>query len=371
MQLASQPIASYYPTDNVLHETEVFISLNLLTDEVTDRSRPELIAAVAQKMWDDDQVENLVKSLYAGPEGTPPRPFFPSVLKIGSPLIHPLKPSVNIDISHIEGAASFNAFSLDTIAPPKFKYSPEDADPSKHGAALYGLASFCNHSCLPSARRVFYGTLITLRATRPIKKGGEITLEYVVGYSPLSERGKKLSRWKFQCNCLLCIADRADGARACSTRDRILRDWIPSAVTVEVAAMNLNQVKKTYGDTLERSHARGCKPLLAIAYHNHAHVLGRKAITEDANFCIPSIKAEMNSLEAVGVKITDRSTSGPFTKSRHRLPIDATVGPSHDPERYAMGVLQIVAAFNALRDSNRAQNWMRVASWSEYFTCSW
>lgn len=349
------------------------MSLNLLTDQVTDRSRPALIAAVAQKMWDDEELATLIQSLFAGPEGTPPRPFFPSVPSVknsGSPLIHPLKPRVNIDILHIEGVTSFNAFSLDVIPPLKFKYSPEDVALSKRGSALYGLASFCNHSCLPSARRVFYGTFITLRATRPIKKGDEITLEYKSGCNPLSERDK-FYQWKFQCSCSLCIADRADGARECSSRERICRGWIPSAVTVHDAAIKVNQVKKTYSDTPERSRAWGSKPLLASAYHNYGHVLGKKAIMGDRSFCVPSIEAEMNGLEAVGMRITDRSTSGPFTNSRHRLPIDTTIGPSHQPEHHAMAVLQIVAAFEVLGDSNRAKNWMRVASWCEYSTVSW
>lgn len=360
LKLASKPIASYYTEDNPRHKAEVFKSLNLLTNEVTGRDRPAIIAAIAQKMWDDEQLAALVQSMYAGPEGPPPQTFVPAVSKPSSYLKHPLKPEVNIDILRIEGAASYNAFAVEKIGPARFK--PSDADSSEVGMALYGLASFCNHSCLPSARRTFFGDVIILRATRPIQQGEEITVEYIGGSGPLSARDK-LSRWKFRCTCLQCAADRADGTSACSLREQILKGWLSKEVSIDEAAKRLDQVRKTYSDTPERRSC-GIKPALSLAYHNYASALGQRA-RRDLSYCIPSIEAEMKSLEVIGLRITDKSTSGPSQK-QSRLPVDAMRGPTHNPEQCVMTTLQIVAAFNALGDILRAKNWMKVASWREY-----
>lgn len=313
-------------------------------------------------MWDDEQLAALIQSMYAGPEGPPPQICVPAVSKSTSYLKHPLKPDVNIDILRIEGAASYNAFSVEKIAPASFK--PSNADSSEVGMALYSLASFCNHSCLPSARRTFFGDVITLRATRPIKQGDEITVEYIGGNGPLSARDK-LSRWKFRCTCLQCAADRADGTSACSLREQMLKGWFTKEVSIDEAAKRLDQVRKTYSDTPERrSCASGIKPALSLAYHNYANALGQRA-RRDLSYCIPSIEAEMKSLEAIGMRITDKSTYGPSQK-QSRLPVDVTRGPTHNPELYVMSTLKIVATFNGLGDIIRAKSWMKAASWRAY-----
>lgn len=299
--------------------------------------------------------------MYAGTETPPPRPFILSVTKATSPLIHPLSSSVDIDISRIEGVASFNSFSVGKGRSPSEKSN--DVDTSEQGTALFGLASLCNHSCLQSARRFFFGDVITIRAARPLEKGEEITIEYLDGAGSLSDRDK-LSRWRFQCKCLHCLADRADGISACSLRGRVIQEWSSSKVDVEEAANKLDQIRSSYNDTPER-RACGTKPILSMAYHKYSCALRRRAQSGAISYYIPYIKAVMDSLEAVGVKIIDRSISGTLGNPT-QLPVDTRIGPTHHLEQCIQDVIQIVYTFDALNDLNRAIRWMNVASWREY-----
>lgn len=151
-----------------------------------------IIAAVAQRMWDDQHLASFVSSMHAGPDGPEPIPFPKCEGEPASPLNHPLKPKVDIDILRLEGTTTYDTFTLNKIAPPKPKGDLEIDLTTMNGKALYGLASFCNHSCLPSARRVYFGDFLTIRATRPMKKGEEITIEYTdvseSGYQSASDR---------------------------------------------------------------------------------------------------------------------------------------------------------------------------------------
>ena len=116
---------------------------------------------------------------------------------------------------------------------------------------------------------------------------------------------------------------------------------------------------QTYEDTPER-RACGIKPTLSEAYHRYASTLAAQQ-NEDAYK--QSIEANMSCLEEIGMKITDRSISGPSTG--RGLPIDPTCGPTHKPVLYATVALHIVSAFAELGEDDRARNWMKVASWSE------
>lgn len=313
-------------------------------------------------MWDDEHLAALIHSMYAGPETSPPRAFILSVTKATSPLIHPLSSSVDIDISRIEGVASFNSFSVGKGRSPGEKSN--DVDTSEQGTALFGLASLCNHSCLQSARRFFFGDVITIRAARPLKKGEEVTMEYLDGAGSLLDRDKLSKRWRFQCKCLHCLADRADGISACSLRGRVIQEWSSSKVDVEEAANKLDQIRSSYNDTPER-RACGTKPILSMAYHKYSCALRRRAQSGAISYYIPYIKAVMDSLEAVGVKIIDRSITGTLGNPT-QLPVDTRIGPTHHLKQCIQDVIQIVYTFDALNDLNRAIRWMKVASWREY-----
>ena len=355
--MATKPLASYYEEDTPINQRGHFFSLNLLTNEVVkDRGRPAIISILAQKMWDDERLSSRIKCMYAGPEGSPPEQYDAQEEVISSGLNHPLVSRVNIDISRLEGVSSFNAFTLNGLV----SRNQTPGKPEESGSALYGLASFCNHSCLPSVRRSFYGDFIVLRATRPIMKGEELTIEYIAGNAQLHVR-EKLSRWNFTCDCILCKADRADGAANLSLREQLLIEIDPEKSSPQAAARKLSKIKQSYKDTSER-RACGTKPMLSVAYNKYALTLIGQAKTGGSDYT-RAIEAQMDCLEAIGMKISDRSISGPF--NARELPVDLTCGPTHRPLSCTIIVLQIVSLFDKLREIDRAMSWMKVASWSE------
>ena len=292
--------------------------------------------------------------MYAGSDSSPPGPHLAPKNSRSAGLSHPLMSSNNIDISHLEKVTCFNDFKLDNHVNLS---SPDIEGP---GSGLYNLASFGNHSCLHSARRANFGDFLVVRAARPIKKGEEITLEYTDGSAPLKTR-EKLSNWGFTCCCKLCKADEADGAKARSLREQLLEEILPYETSPEAAEQKLSEIKRSYKDTPER---RACctKPTLSKAYHQYALTLIAHS-NKGAQMHVQAIEAEMDCLEAIGMKVVDRSVSGPLTGQG--LPVDPTRGPTHKPGLYTMIVLQVVSTFVALGDNDRAKNWMKVASWSE------
>ncbi|KZT72532.1 MAS20-domain-containing protein [Daedalea quercina L-15889] len=90
------------------------------------------------------------------------------------------------------------------------------------GSGLYAVSAYIAHSCSPSARPSFSsGTSeLSLVASKPIKKGEEITMSYVdVSQHPdespedaRRRRRQELARgWKFRCECERCLSEATDG----------------------------------------------------------------------------------------------------------------------------------------------------------------
>ncbi|KAH9938334.1 MAS20-domain-containing protein [Fomitopsis serialis] len=90
------------------------------------------------------------------------------------------------------------------------------------GSGLYLVSAYIAHSCSPSARPSFSsGTSeLSLIASKPIKKGEEITMSYVdVSQHPdetaeqaRRRRRQELARgWRFKCECERCLSEATDG----------------------------------------------------------------------------------------------------------------------------------------------------------------
>lgn len=76
-------------------------------------------------------------------------------------------------------------------------------------SAIFCHAAFINHSCLPNVEKRSIGDLIIIRATRPIRKGEELFLDYAPGEFP-DARSRKQGferTWQFSCDCKLCEAE--------------------------------------------------------------------------------------------------------------------------------------------------------------------
>ncbi len=113
----------------------------------------------------------------------------------------------------------YNGIAVQTVEPPFAPSSTEvvrlaSATPTPVGAALYLIASYLAHSCEPSARIEFRGgnNTLTLVASKPIKKGEDVTISYVpvTAEESTEERQAKIAKaYRFRCECTKCGA--ADG----------------------------------------------------------------------------------------------------------------------------------------------------------------
>ena len=72
--------------------------------------------------------------------------------------------------------------------------------------ALYPTFSFVSHSCIANARIVFTeDSAIRLRAQVDIKRGEEITIQYISHlFSNILRREEIVSNWMFECSCPRC-----------------------------------------------------------------------------------------------------------------------------------------------------------------------
>ncbi len=73
--------------------------------------------------------------------------------------------------------------------------------------AVFPLASFLQHSCIPNARYTTEGGVFTLTALRDIEQGEIITIDYGVPYGGFRERNAYLWGKGFVCTCELCTRD--------------------------------------------------------------------------------------------------------------------------------------------------------------------
>lgn len=73
---------------------------------------------------------------------------------------------------------------------------------AQYGLGLFPLCSIFNHSCYPNCLYVNEGKQLVFRCTRAIKKGEELSVNYVSLYQSRDQRRKELMvSKKFLCNC--------------------------------------------------------------------------------------------------------------------------------------------------------------------------
>ncbi|THH33018.1 hypothetical protein EUX98_g1219 [Antrodiella citrinella] len=352
--VVSKPIASYYPEDNPGKDREIFLSHNFLTSTIGRRSHYALIDRVVQRMWDDPRVARTMDTLYAG-DALPATCYPPTGTLLPATYHHPRTSSVDIDIARVEGICSMTVFSVENFANP----DGHGEDSLDSAVALYELPSFCNHSCMPSADRTFFGDVMVMRAAQDLKAGEEVTLGYTSWIKPLEERSEITQRkWGFVCKCLLCKADDADDPSDRKFRAKIFN--MPKAQSVQEAMKRVAEVRATYADTVERV-ACGIKPPLVVMYQRLSLACCTASnMDSDWRYALIGLEASMNGLEAAGIVITDRSTSGRLRSAG--LPVD-TSKPPYLVEVCAPMTIQLAGALDAIGEEARATRWMQVALW--------
>lgn len=111
-----------------------------------------------------------------------------------------------IDIFHIHEVWSTNAIACPASSEKRAFPNRVSVD-SPSASGLWCHTSYCNHSCLPNAEKSIKEGVLTLRATRHIDEGEEITISYGE-YVDQAEKQQAMSRvWGFKCECSICDAE--------------------------------------------------------------------------------------------------------------------------------------------------------------------
>ncbi|KAK0569451.1 hypothetical protein OC861_000939 [Tilletia horrida] len=135
----------------------------------------------------------------------------------------------DIDAKYVDGVLQHNAFGpgrdvdiedLDDAGDNQKSMTPRVAPASADLARAsmpHPLPAILNHRCIPNVSSVFLGPIILTRALIPLPQNTEIVHQYVSGERPFSIRSAQLSKHGFECGCVLCELERAEG------KDRVRR----------------------------------------------------------------------------------------------------------------------------------------------------
>lgn len=331
---------------------------------------------VVQKIWDSKNAYASVRALAGKSTSAQPAPFPPPLEKNCPALDHPMQPVVNIDIDYIFSTVLTNTFGIGTA----FLADDESDNKDETGFGLYAEASLLNHSCVPSAHKIFLGDAIAVRASQDMKKGEEVTLSYLAPRC-YDERRFRLARsWGFYCNCALCIAEGKDDEDARKKRSELVQKMASifkelsstysyGAVKklVAKAKASCDEIRLTYtGERASGGYADVLRPELAEALRNYASTYEKLASVEmDATASHKmAINLKMDALGLEGLHVIDRSVSGPIKgigKGKEgRFPVDVSRLSPYS-EVGVMTMFKIVKRFEYLGEQKRAQRWFDAA----------
>ena len=376
--------------DEDFQDKIIFEAYDFVTNRMPERTQISTIHKLVERLWDDAKLDHTLKTLYAGPSVTP-RSWISreNVARSVQAMQHPLEPVVDIDISHVEAVCNYNSFSPWRVTPVRYHSdldlmnigNMDSTEIAKSdGALLYDLASFFNHACQSNAQWCTFGDAIVVRAICHIKEGEEVTVSYCNAMQHAAARVKGLSKWGFNCQCDLCLADAKDGDAAIAERASvdILRQ---ENLDVDGNIFNVKLKTKVLEETYSRSSTCDStfvlKPQLIRAHLLLSSLCMEKAtkVAEASldshllyvNLCA-SIKERMAAMEMGGLIIIDKSISGsvikPTIEQQDYLPVDVEKSRIFDQVEVTVDSLRLAAMFlNCLGDSKRGSAWLNVALW--------
>lgn len=286
--------------------------------------------------------------LYAGEGFSKPESIESNFANI-KPHDNPLAFAFNVDINQMEKILNFNTNPL--------SFDPK-ASKEILPTALFTSSAYLNHSCVPNTYCNVYANVLVLHATEDIPEGKEITKEYT--YSPqYSKRQVALQKYRFQCDCPLCKADRADGREQNLRRDRLIqeaeqKEW---GLTALEARTLVEEMNKTY--TQSRTTV---SPGLAFAY-SRLITTGTMMATDPCNY-----EAIIKNFEASGVTFIDKSLKEASRYSSD-LPFSPTIVP-HVPMQASIFCNLNAMFFMVTGKPRKARMWVQAAVWSKYVRCS-
>jgi len=119
--------------------------------------------------------------------------------------------NLQVDVSRIRDIVSLNAFggAVQTFVSRAKLHDSILAQRGQDFSGLWLLPSFINHSCLPNSKWLEVGSAMFIHASKPIKRGEEITFSYFDTLVPLPQRRAMCSGWGFKCKCRRCILEHS------------------------------------------------------------------------------------------------------------------------------------------------------------------
>lgn len=310
------------------------------------------------RVWDDSHAYAEMQCFHTGTVGNLDREPYPPVYGERRPLQHPLKPSIVIDATRVECLALTNMFNI-------------SGEEKGEVDAMYGLPSFFNHACVPSAHKSTMGNIMVIRALRNMKSGEEATITYIGNDASYISRLSRLHKsWGFSCDCTLCEADRTDGLEACQKRDE-LKSRVDAMADVPFHLLSHNKAKKCANELKEivaglkgtykmtRDNALVNRPELIEATR-----LLVRAVTKaqyDNELCEYLATGYMHQLELTGIVIRDKST----TSRCGVMPLD-TERSYCNPQEIQCNItacLTIARYYDSTDNPSRANAWVDAAKW--------
>ncbi|KAH7716361.1 TPR domain protein [Aphelenchoides avenae] len=117
---------------------------------------------------------------------------------------------------------------------------------------LWILPSYFNHSCLPNARRAFYGDVLVAFAVVDIKRGEELTFCYIALEESYEYRKRILGEtYDVVCDCRLCELDREDRRymereELAEEIDKLVENPPKAKTPVPTLTRLVDQIRETY-----------------------------------------------------------------------------------------------------------------------------
>lgn len=173
------------------HESDAFTAMTYdLRDDKIRFSPVGLTKAIVQKLLSNPSQMATVMDLYGDWDGGGKT----EVLNQDGPMV---------DVFRVHDIMSRNAFH------PGNQFGGDDVRSPSTG--LWAHAAYINHSCIANAKKEYFGDLIILRATKPIRAGEEIFHTYQDSLDYDARQTALMTTWGFECRCGLCTAEQADG----------------------------------------------------------------------------------------------------------------------------------------------------------------
>lgn len=348
------------------------MTINMVTSRMNQQSQSTNITRAVQAVYGNPDLHDRVFHLYAGPEYPAPPPTYPP-RHVSDPVeLDPLSPTQRIDIAKLESICTHNSFSPIPLQ-PNDPYEQASAPGIDSPTGLYTYTAMFNHSCSPNANYVFFGNVMTIRASQSIKAGEEVTIGYISPQLPYTERRRTLeTSWHMTelCDCTQCQDDRVDGDANIRHREEILATISGGLLRRPLKDLQALQKKlsATYAPT------RGPRRLAMFRIHHviaeHLRMSYSKA---DMN---RAIQEDILALECLGLTVLKDAAARrvPQSKSKQRRgDTELMVQADHVncvPEEAISPMLRIAQTYLFFDDLTNIRGWLKTAQWGKYNSVS-